>query len=227
METKHTNTTFNTNAPASRPPVSAHEKHPLDESFSFWFFSKPTGPLKMEDYESHLKPIGTFKTVEGFWETYSHLLRPSDLAGVSGIEFHCFKEGIKPVWEDPTNKDGGRWMIRLKKGVADKYWEDLLLALIGGYLPSSVTGLVISIRDHDILSVWTKDANDQKNNDLVLEQTKKALDLPHSTMVDYKPHSSKKFKKHNSDTEESGGSTPSTPTQDVTDKDENSELNSK
>lgn len=29
------------------------------------------------------------------------------------------------------NLSGGKWIIRLKKGVADRFWEDLVLAIIG------------------------------------------------------------------------------------------------
>jgi translation initiation factor 4E len=37
----------------------------------------------------------------------------------------------RPVWEDPLNLPGGKWIIRLRKGVADRLWEDLVLAIIG------------------------------------------------------------------------------------------------
>jgi translation initiation factor 4E len=37
----------------------------------------------------------------------------------------------RPVWEDPLNLSGGKWIIRLKKGVADRIWEDLVLGIIG------------------------------------------------------------------------------------------------
>jgi translation initiation factor 4E len=44
--------------------------------------------------------------------------RPSDL---NYTEYHMFKEGITPTWEDAQNKLGGKWMIRLKKGIASRY----------------------------------------------------------------------------------------------------------
>ena len=40
-------------------------------------------------------------------------------------------QGVKPTWEDPANKQGGKWMIRLKKGLASSYWEEIVLAIIG------------------------------------------------------------------------------------------------
>ncbi len=50
--------------------------------------------------------------------------------------------------------------MRLKKGVADRYWEDLLLAIIGdqfGEASEEVCGVVLSVRNgEDILSIWTR-----------------------------------------------------------------------
>lgn len=51
--------------------------------------------------------------------------------------------------------------MRLKKGVADRYWEDLLLAVIGdqfGDASDEVCGVVLSVRNgEDILSIWARD----------------------------------------------------------------------
>lgn len=50
--------------------------------------------------------------------------------------------------------------MRLKKGVADRYWEDLLLAIIGDQFAEAgeeVCGAVLSVRSgEDVLSVWTR-----------------------------------------------------------------------
>lgn len=99
-----------------------------------------------------------FATAEAFWTVYSHLKRPSSLPSVS--DYHIFKKGIRPVWEDEENKKGGKWIIRLKKGVADRYWEDLLLAIAGDQFAEAgeeVCGAVLSVRSgEDVLSVWTR-----------------------------------------------------------------------
>lgn len=29
--------------------------------------------------------------------------------------------GIKPIWEDPANKRGGKWIVRLRKGLASRF----------------------------------------------------------------------------------------------------------
>jgi len=69
----------------------------------------------------------------------------------------------RPVWEDPLNKDGGKWIIRLRKGVADVLWENLVLALIGDQFDEEdrVCGCVLSVRSQeDIISVWHQDEKD-------------------------------------------------------------------
>ena len=134
------------------------QAHPLKEAWSFWYrppISKAHGFI---EYEQTLHGIASVKTVEEFWEIYSHLKRPSSLPVVS--DYHMFKKDIRPIWEDDVNKKGGKWVVRMKKGVADRYWEDLLLALIGdqfGEAGDDVCGAVLSMRNgEDILSIWTR-----------------------------------------------------------------------
>lgn len=53
-------------------------------------------------------------------------------------------------------------MIRLKKGIASRYWEDIILAIIGEQFDvgSEVCGAVLSVRNNeDIVSIWNKTAD--------------------------------------------------------------------
>ena len=132
--------------------------HPLRHGWVFWFrppISKANGYI---EYEKTLHPMATCETVEEFFEIYRHLNRPSSLPLVS--DYHLFKKGVRPIWEDDENKKGGKWIVRLKKGVADRYWEDLLLAMIGDQFNEAseeVCGAVLSVRNgEDILSIWTR-----------------------------------------------------------------------
>jgi len=132
--------------------------HPLRDEWVFWFrppISKANGYI---EYEKTLHPICTVGTVEDFFGVYAHLKRPSALPLVS--DYHLFKKGVRPIWEDDENKRGGKWIVRLRKGVADRYWEDLLLAIIGDQFAEAseeVCGAVLSVRNgEDILSVWAR-----------------------------------------------------------------------
>lgn len=131
------------------------DSHPLKNVWVVWYRSPGN---KFQDYEKSTQKIAHFATVEEFWSIYSHLRRPNALPHVS--DYHIFRKGIRPVWEDKENRKGGKWNIRLKKGVSTRYWEDLLLAIVGdqfGDAGEDLCGAVLSIRgNEDVLSVWTR-----------------------------------------------------------------------
>ena len=139
----------------SSSPSKPSSDHPLRNTWNL-FYRPPAN--KFSDYEKSTLKLASINSVESFWTIYSHLKRPSLLPTVS--DYHIFKDGIRPVWEDDANKKGGKWIVRLKKGVADRYWEDLLLAIIGDQFMEAgeeVCGAVLSVRSgEDVLSVWTK-----------------------------------------------------------------------
>lgn len=143
---------------------------------------------KNSDYEKSTRPLCRIATVQAFWSVYSHLRRPSALPTVS--DYHFFKDGIRPVWEDEENRRGGKWTMRLKKGVADRYWEDLLLAMIGDQFAEAseeVCGAVVSVRSgEDVFSIWTK--NDGGRNVKIRETIKRVLSLPPDTSLQWRSH---------------------------------------
>ena len=110
--------------------------------------------------------------VEQFWSLYTHLNPPSALTPTT--DYLLFHSGVRrPVLEDPPNLSGGKWIIRSKKGVLDRLWEDLDLAVLGErfddlQLPTneepdewpgicSCTGSAWS--NEDIISVWNLHAD--------------------------------------------------------------------
>lgn len=135
--------------------VQPGPEHPLKNTWNL-FYRPPAN--KFSDYEKSTTKLASIATAESFWTIYTHLKRPSQIPAVS--DYHIFKDGIRPVWEDEANKKGGKWIIRLKKGVADRYWEDLLLAIVGDQFLEAgdeVCGAVLSVRSgEDVLSIWTK-----------------------------------------------------------------------
>jgi translation initiation factor 4E len=67
------------------------------------------------------------------------------------------------MWEDEGNKNGGRWVIRINKGYANKLWEDLILGMIGEQFDyeNEINGIVISIRQNgDTISIWNRNGGD-------------------------------------------------------------------
>jgi translation initiation factor 4E len=153
---------------------------PLKYTWTVWY-RPPTA--KNVDYEKSIVSLCKFGTAQEFWKVFSHLKRPSSLPSVS--DYHVFKQGIRPVWEDEENKRGGKWIMRLKKGVADRYWEDLLMALVGDQFMDAgeeFCGFVLSVRSgEDVFSIWTK--SDGVKNVKIRDTIKRALKLPEGTNI--------------------------------------------
>ncbi|KAJ3095015.1 Eukaryotic translation initiation factor 4E type 2 [Phlyctochytrium planicorne] len=130
----------------------------------------------------------SFSTAEEFWGAYKLLKRPSDLPAISDI--FIFKDGLKPTWEDQPQ--GGKWMVRLKKGLASRFWENLVLAIISDQFDvgNEICGAVISIRhSEDILSVWNLNADAGRVNLKIRDTIKRVLGLPPNCIMEYKAHS--------------------------------------
>ncbi|KAL2923248.1 Eukaryotic translation initiation factor NCBP [Bienertia sinuspersici] len=98
--------------------------HPLKHKLVFWYTRRNPGVRTQTSYEESIKRLVDFSTVEGFWICYCHFARPSSLP--SPTDLHLFKEGIRPLWEDSANCNGGKWIIRFKKAVSGRFWEDLV-----------------------------------------------------------------------------------------------------
>jgi len=140
-------------------------------------------------YEESIQKLCTFDTIEDFWAYYSYLIRPNELP--PGGDYNLFRTGTVPLWEDSANKNGGKWVIRLRKGVANRCWEDVVLAFISDFfdLKEEVCGLVISTKySEDFLSIWNKNANDRDSINRIRDTLKDILDIPDSNLMEYIPH---------------------------------------
>ncbi|CAB3365993.1 Hypothetical predicted protein [Cloeon dipterum] len=163
--------------------------HRLQYAYSFWFSRRTPGKQAIHNYDQNLKRVGRFATVEQFWNLYSHLLRPSELQGHS--DYHVFKDGIKPMWEDEANQKGGKWIVRLRKGVVSRCWENLLLAMLGEQfmVGQEICGVVVSVRfQEDFISVWNRTASDQSTTARIRDTLKRVLNFPPNTILEYKTH---------------------------------------
>ncbi|KAJ0619792.1 putative translation Initiation factor eIF-4e [Helianthus annuus] len=107
---------------------------------------------------------------------------------------HLLKQGIRPLWEDSANCNGGRWIIC----VCINYRRSIFLLLVPGFSigrrSNLITviiyvGVVLSIRfNEDILSVWNRNASDNQVVMALRDKIKRHLKLPHGYVMEYKPH---------------------------------------
>ncbi|XP_047130666.1 eukaryotic translation initiation factor 4E type 2 isoform X1 [Hydra vulgaris] len=171
-------------------PVIENGEHRLQDCYCLWFSRKSHGKQPVtQKYEDSIKLIGAFASVEQFWAYYLHMVRPGELTGHSDI--HLFKYGIRPMWEDKANKNGGKWIVRLKKGLASRCWENLILAMLGEQfmVGQEICGAVVSIRyQEDIISIWNRNASDQATTSRIRDTLRRVLNLPQNTIMEYKAH---------------------------------------
>jgi len=184
--------------------------HPLRNTWVFWFRQQRHPGNKITNYEEGIKKISAFSSVESFWSIWTHLYPPSGLLPTT--DYLLFHAGVRrPVWEDPLNLSGGKWIIRLRKGVADRIWEDLILAVIGDQFDEcrsdgdqgetaghssdatangewpEICGCTISVRQsEDIVSVWNRDDGDTRVKERIRDTLRKVLNLSPSTIMEYK-----------------------------------------
>ncbi|KAL7625670.1 hypothetical protein AAE478_004891 [Parahypoxylon ruwenzoriense] len=175
-------------AETSAQQSSAPSAHLLRDTWVFWYRPPITKANGYIEYDKTLHAMMAVKTVEDFWLAYSHLKRPSSLPTVS--DYHLFKKGIRPIWEDEENKQGGKWVLRLKKGIADRYYEDLLMACVGdqfGDDADEVCGVVLSMRNgEDVLSIWTRSTGQKVLK--IRETMRRVLNYPAETRIEFKSH---------------------------------------
>ena len=66
--------------------------------------------------------------VEHFWRVFNNIKPPSMLE--IGTNYHFFRKGIQPLWEDPANKKGGKWVLSVKDFVSphvlDRAWLEVV-----------------------------------------------------------------------------------------------------
>lgn len=167
----------------------------LPQSWTFWYLLRQNKQsVQAANYEHNIHPIATFKSAEDFWALYSHLRRPADLP--ANTDYQLFREGVKPAWEDAANAHGGKLLVRLRKGLACRLWEHLVLALLAGDLtndpglqPDEICGIILSVRyNEDILSIWNRNGHDEGVRNRLRGKMRAVLSLPPGTPFEYKAH---------------------------------------
>ena len=135
----------------------------------------------------------------------------SDLALKS--DYHLFKQGVRPEWEDAQNKHGGKWAFQFKDKKSiniDALWLHVTLAAIGENLEEEddheVMGVVVNVRRGFYrIGLWTRtvgkalpgDANANKGRSpeqgkealqKIGKRFKQALQLKDNELVEFSGH---------------------------------------
>jgi len=126
--------------------------HPLSEKWVVWAHLPHDTDWSMNSYIS----IMTVTYVEEI-NALMHTLPDSLL---STCMFFCMKEHVKPVWEDPANKQGGCFSYKITQSIGD-CWRNVSYSMVGKTLSKekgfqdAVNGISISPKKNFcILKVW-------------------------------------------------------------------------
>lgn len=117
-------------------------------------YLQTTNEIEFPCFGNENTTVKSIASLEQMWLSMSVMKKLHDLA--NGSELLVFKTGVNPVWEDPVNAKGGRWVFRfnhrfnpangpeLAKEVQESMrkvrrrttliWERLVLRTLGGSL---------------------------------------------------------------------------------------------
>jgi len=179
-------------AKSSLTPDDFRVKHPLQDSWSWWF-DNPKRKTTQTSWGDNLRKIYTFGTVEDFWSLWNNIKGAHELA--AGSNYHLFKDGVEPKWEDTANVKGGKWLIQLKPGQRasslNQLWLWAVLACIGATFEddAQVVGIVVSVRKAtDKIALWTSDATDELAVKRIGRQFRETLQLSPNIKIGYQSH---------------------------------------
>lgn len=176
-ETHENDSTTEQNDKSSIILRNPDSKYPLECEWCFWFFKNN----KTADWKDNLMLITTVDNVEDFWSVFSYL-KPAKFLQ-DGRDYMFFKKGIRPMWEDAHNRDGGRWLVNisrdLRQSTLDQLWMNTLLSLIGSQYDkesSLINGAVVNVRFRcDKLSLWTKSYENEESQKRIGKKFKKVI----------------------------------------------------
>lgn len=174
----------------SSDTIQSTVKHPLNSKWTLWYYLPEKDG---RDWELCQHQIHTVNTIEDFWSLMDHVKQPSELT--NGVDYSFFKNGIRPMWEDPQNREGGRMTVintsKCRQAAIDEIWLDVLLFLVGENFEHTddVCGMVLNVRNYGFkLAVWTTHANTNIIRSIGIN-LKKNLCTPPNQPITFELHS--------------------------------------
>ena len=149
--------------------------------------------MSKEDFESQMKLVTHFDTIDEFWRTFLHLKLPSELQLKSKLI--VFKDKIDPLWEHPQNKFGGSIYIDFKVSEeTDEAWQGLVLEFLtcfsnDPYFDNFINGIEVRRQTIDSVSMilWTVDC-EAKDIKSLFGILKNYVPFPPSTNYTFREH---------------------------------------
>jgi hypothetical protein len=142
------------------------ENTKFNDTWVLWYHHSPNN-WKLDGY----KEIYSINTIQEYWNVFNNL---NIIGGITSLHFFLMRKGVTPLWEDPKNKSGGCWSIKVTKDMAPNIWELLSILLITESVLSdpksyiNVNGLSICIKNNSsaIIKIWISNNSFNSINNL-------------------------------------------------------------
>lgn len=166
-----------TQQPAENATETSLVKHYLQHEWTMWCLCNPPshGGGNKKKVQAQNTVVYDFNTVEDFWAMFNSLKKPTEMESSARTNIIFSRKGMKPEWEDKSNKPGGEWISEFEvetrsEGKLDKVWDSSLLGIVGGEMPFSddVTCIWLSIRPKrvDKIQIWMNNCEEKNCMDL-------------------------------------------------------------
>ena len=136
------------------------EYNKLSDNWTLWAHLPHNTDWSIKSYMQ----ISTFTTVEETIAVTETL--PSIL--VENCMLFMMREGIKPTWEDPKNRNGGCFSYKVSNKNVYKVWKELTYVVVGNTVSNQlsyvkcVNGITISPKKNFcIIKIWMSDCSNQ------------------------------------------------------------------
>lgn len=158
MLSQHTN--IMETATTTSVSTTSDSHHKLSDKWTLWAHLPHNTDWSLTSYIS----IHTFTTVESAVAVTESL--PSAL--IENCMLFIMRHDIKPIWEDPKNRDGGCFSYKVTNKNVTTAWKDLTYAVLGGSVSDKpgffdcVSGITISPKKNFcIIKIWMKNCDYQ------------------------------------------------------------------
>ena len=134
--------------------------HVLTDRWTIWAHLPHNTDWSIDSYKN-IYTLGTVEETIAVIETLSEIL-------VKNCMLFIMKEGIKPTWEDPQNRNGGCFSYKVSNKNVFDVWKELSYLLVGGSISKQssfvacVTGITISPKKNFcIIKIWMTNCSNQ------------------------------------------------------------------
>lgn len=119
----------------------------FQDRWNVWFHRVDDSCWDIKSYRS----VHCFNNTREFWSVMNNL------PNVSSGMFFIMRDGIKPIYEDEQNMNGGIYSFRIAKRKFEETWVEVVCAAVGNtlYQDEVVNGISCNPKNN-VIKIWLK-----------------------------------------------------------------------